>query len=90
VGYKIYSIYAYVKHRLVVNKALLLSSLQAQRFAGGTGLGLYSLAKRIDALGGKYGVRDRDDGQSGLLLVSSFILYLLLFVFCSALYVIYS
>lgn len=38
---------------------------QAQRFAGGTGLGLYSLAKRIDALGGMYGVRDRDDGQSG-------------------------
>lgn len=38
---------------------------QAQRFAGGTGLGLYSLAKRIDALGGNYGVRDRDDGQSG-------------------------
>ena len=38
---------------------------QAQRFAGGTGLGLYSLAKRIDALGGNYGVRDRDDRQSG-------------------------
>ena len=28
-------------------------------------LGLYSLAKRLDALGGKYGVRNRDDGRSG-------------------------
>jgi hypothetical protein len=28
---------------------------QAQRLAGGTGLGLYSLAKRIDAIGGFYG-----------------------------------
>ena len=29
---------------------------QVQRMAGGTGLGLYSLSKRIDSLGGKYGV----------------------------------
>ena len=38
---------------------------QAQRLAGGTGLGLYSLAKRIDALDGFYGVRARDDGIQG-------------------------
>ena len=38
---------------------------QAQRLAGGTGLGLYSLAKRIDALDGFYGVRARDDGMQG-------------------------
>ena len=40
---------------------------QAQRLAGGTGLGLYSLAKRIEALGGDYGVNRRSDGQSGSL-----------------------
>ena len=38
---------------------------QTQRLAGGTGLGLYSLAKRIEALSGEYGVRDRKDGQKG-------------------------
>ena len=38
---------------------------QAQRLAGGTGLGLYSLAKRMEALGGYYGVRARDDGKQG-------------------------
>jgi CheY-like chemotaxis protein len=38
---------------------------QAQRLAGGTGLGLFSLAKRIEALGGRYGVRSRDDCESG-------------------------
>lgn len=38
---------------------------QAQRRAGGTGLGLFSLAKRIEALGGEYGVVDRRDGQCG-------------------------
>ncbi len=38
---------------------------QTQKMAGGTGLGLYSLAKRVDALQGRYGVRDRDDGQHG-------------------------
>ncbi len=40
---------------------------QAQKHAGGTGLGLYSLSKRIEALGGTYGVRDRLDGQQGSL-----------------------
>ena len=38
---------------------------QAQRLAGGTGLGLYSLSKRIEALNGFYGVRKRSDGQQG-------------------------
>ena len=38
---------------------------QGMRLAGGTGLGLYSLSKRIDALGGKCGVNDRDDGVQG-------------------------
>ena len=38
---------------------------QAQRLAGGTGLGLYSLAKRMDALGGYYGVKNRPDGKQG-------------------------
>ena len=32
---------------------------------GGTGLGLYSLRKRMDALGGECSVRDRSDGQQG-------------------------
>jgi CheY-like chemotaxis protein len=40
---------------------------QAQRLAGGTGLGLYSLAKRIETLKGQYGVRRRSDGQQGSL-----------------------
>ena len=38
---------------------------QAQRLAGGTGLGLYSLAKRMEALNGYYGVRARADGKQG-------------------------
>jgi two-component system sensor histidine kinase/response regulator len=38
---------------------------QTMRLAGGTGLGLYSLAKRIDALGGQFGVAGRDDGAAG-------------------------
>ena len=40
---------------------------QAQRMAGGTGLGLYSLKKRNDALGGKYGVSKRKDELNGSL-----------------------
>ena len=40
---------------------------QAQRLAGGTGLGLYSLAKRMDALKGYYGVEKRKDGKQGSL-----------------------
>ena len=38
---------------------------QAQRSAGGTGLGLFALAKRIEVLGGTCGVRNRDDGKQG-------------------------
>ncbi len=40
---------------------------QAQRLAGGTGLGLYSLAKRVEALNGSYGVMKRGDGKQGSL-----------------------
>ena len=38
---------------------------QAQRMAGGTGLGLYSFAKRMEALNGFYGVKNRDNGEQG-------------------------
>jgi CheY-like chemotaxis protein len=38
---------------------------QAQRLAGGTGLGLFSLSRRVDAIGGRYGVINRRDGQQG-------------------------
>ena len=38
---------------------------QAQRAAGGMGLGLYSLSKRMEALGGLCGVHDRNDGLQG-------------------------
>jgi CheY-like chemotaxis protein len=38
---------------------------QAQRMAGGTGLGLYSLKNRIVALGGDCGVNNRSDGKQG-------------------------
>lgn len=38
---------------------------QAQRLAGGTGLGLYSLSKRVEALGGGYGSHGRLDGKQG-------------------------
>ena len=38
---------------------------QAQKMAGGTGLGLYSLRKRVEALGGCCGVASRDDGARG-------------------------
>ena len=40
---------------------------QAQRLAGGTGLGLFSLAKRVEALQGAYGVMRRPDGLQGSL-----------------------
>jgi CheY-like chemotaxis protein len=38
---------------------------QAQRRAGGTGLGLFSLHKRMEALGGRCGMCDCKDGSSG-------------------------
>eukprot|EP00981_Chlorochromonas_danica_P009430 scaffold2678_cov236-Ochromonas_danica.AAC.5 len=40
---------------------------QAQRLAGGTGLGLFSLAKRLEALEGGCGVQRRRDGEEGSL-----------------------
>ena len=40
---------------------------QTQRLAGGTGLGLYSLAKRLEAMNGRYGVMRRRDGLQGSL-----------------------
>jgi CheY-like chemotaxis protein len=46
-------------------KVLFNPFKQAQRLAGGTGLGLYSLAKRVEALKGRCGVRKRADGQQG-------------------------
>ena len=45
---------------------------QAQRMAGGTGLGLYSLLKRVEALGGSNGVSDRPDGRQGSMFWFSF------------------
>eukprot|EP00596_Hydrurales_sp_CCMP1899_P003483 CAMPEP_0119039596 /NCGR_PEP_ID=MMETSP1177-20130426/9171_1 /TAXON_ID=2985 /ORGANISM="Ochromonas sp, Strain CCMP1899" /LENGTH=853 /DNA_ID=CAMNT_0007003679 /DNA_START=1000 /DNA_END=3561 /DNA_ORIENTATION=+ len=46
-------------------KRLFKPFTQAQRMTGGTGLGLYSLSKRMEALGGAYGVHDRLDGKQG-------------------------
>lgn len=48
-------------------KTLFNPFKQAQRLAGGTGLGLYCLAKRIEALNGSYGVQKRVDGVEGSL-----------------------
>jgi signal transduction histidine kinase len=39
--------------------------LKTQRTTGGTGIGLYSLSKRIEALNGTHGVGERKDGQQG-------------------------
>jgi CheY-like chemotaxis protein len=38
---------------------------QTMRLAGGTGLGLYSLSKRVEVLKGSFGVEDRADGRPG-------------------------
>ena len=46
-------------------KTLFAPFQQAQRFAGGTGLGLFSLARRVEAQHGACGVRKRDDGVTG-------------------------
>ena len=45
---------------------------QTQRLAGGTGLGLFSLAKRMESLQGEYGVSRRKDGKKGSLFWFSF------------------
>ena len=46
-------------------KTLFAPFQQAQRFAGGTGLGLFSLARRVEAQHGACGVRNREDGVGG-------------------------
>mmetsp|Transcript_21833 Transcript_21833/g.21126 ORF Transcript_21833/g.21126 Transcript_21833/m.21126 type:complete len:277 (+) Transcript_21833:41-871(+) len=45
---------------------------QAQRMAGGTGLGLYSLLKRVEALGGEVGVTSRNDHLQGSMFFFTF------------------
>jgi signal transduction histidine kinase len=45
---------------------------RTQNQAGGTGLGLYSLSKRIQALGGHFGIEGRSDGTSGSLVWFTF------------------
>ena len=48
------------------NKDVLFQPFkQAQRSAGGTGLGLFALAGRTKSLGGTCGVHDCDDGKQG-------------------------
>jgi CheY-like chemotaxis protein len=48
------------------NKEVLFHPFQqAQRSAGGTGLGLFALSGRIRALGGTCGLHDREDGKQG-------------------------
>jgi signal transduction histidine kinase len=47
-------------------ETLFLSTSQV-RDSGGTGLGLFSLAKRVEALGGEYGVQGRPDKAQGSL-----------------------
>jgi signal transduction histidine kinase/CheY-like chemotaxis protein len=48
-----------------MRRSLFQPFKQAQRMAGGTGLGLYSLSKRIEALEGSCGVSSRSDGEQG-------------------------
>ena len=48
-------------------KILFQPFRQAQRKCGGTGLGLYALAKRVQAIGGDYGVRGKKGGGTGSL-----------------------
>ncbi len=55
--FRVSNLFVLVRYKII--------SVQAQRLAGGTGLGLYSLAKRIEALGGSYGVKNRPDRASG-------------------------
>ena len=48
-----------------MQKTLFKPFKQAMRRAGGTGLGIYSLSKRVESLGGMCGVSSRVDGKSG-------------------------
>ena len=45
--------------------SVLLYSLLLSLLLGGTGLGLYSLLKRMEALGGSCGIEARQDGEKG-------------------------
>jgi len=49
------------------NRALLFQPFQqqAQRIEGGTGLGLYSLSKRVECMKGQCGIRNRNDDKRG-------------------------
>lgn len=53
-------------------KTLFSAFQQAQRLAGGTGLGLFSMARRLEALNGDCGVTGRRDGRQGSLFWFSF------------------
>ena len=48
-----------------MRRSLFQPFKQAQRMAGGTGLGLYSMSKRIEALEGSCGVSSRSDREQG-------------------------
>jgi CheY-like chemotaxis protein len=48
-----------------INAKLFLPLQQTARCSGGTGLGLFSVAKRVEALKGHYGVSSREDGKTG-------------------------
>jgi CheY-like chemotaxis protein/signal transduction histidine kinase len=47
------------------HKNLFQPIKQSERNEGGTGLGLYSILKRVEALGGSCGVKPRRDGTKG-------------------------
>lgn len=55
-----------------VRSTLFQPFKQAQRMTGGTGLGLYCLLKRVEALGGMCGVGPRTDGAEGCIFWFSF------------------
>ena len=48
-----------------IQETLFQPFRQAQRHTGGTGLGLYSMYKRMEALGGDCGLKPRSDGKPG-------------------------
>eukprot|EP00602_Paraphysomonas_sp_CaronLab_P000017 CAMPEP_0185028026 /NCGR_PEP_ID=MMETSP1103-20130426/13440_1 /TAXON_ID=36769 /ORGANISM="Paraphysomonas bandaiensis, Strain Caron Lab Isolate" /LENGTH=589 /DNA_ID=CAMNT_0027562255 /DNA_START=611 /DNA_END=2380 /DNA_ORIENTATION=- len=48
-----------------MHKDIFRGVLQAGRESGGTGLGLFALARRVEALGGSYGVNGWDNGLPG-------------------------
>eukprot|EP00981_Chlorochromonas_danica_P014267 scaffold7649_cov165-Ochromonas_danica.AAC.7 len=56
----------------------------SSRYSGGTGLGLYSLEKRMEALGGKCGARKREDRDHGCVFWFAIPLHLALAGLCPA------